>query len=741
MYKILFVLLAICHGTVIGQELSGKIVDAETGQGIPGAKVYISSVQFGVRTNANGEFSITHSLPNYFQVVITAEFFETEVIETERGVTLNIQLSSSHIDMEDVIVSSPGFGATRQESVFKVDRLKLNDLNAIQSSNLSEAISNINGVQAASIGVGISKPVVRGMQGLRVLTLINGIRIDNQQYSGDHGMAVTQLGISSVEVIKGASSLLYGSDAFGGVVYLVDQPYVEQGECKVGVQTRFESVTMGTSNNLNIGLAQNGFKINLSGMYSSNADYQLPNGKYLENSRFREYGGKLALGYSKKNWVTHLRYMYSNTRAGIPGHSHDSIIDPVSFQKDKQARSTTIPAQIMENHIVSLENKFFLGQHLLSLILANTTNRLTEFEDKVTIPYLDLGLNNTILNFSYTRHLSSRVKWINGFQSVYQNNRNRPKVEDSLIPNYNQVDIALYSVLKAKLGTYDVQAGLRADNRVLNVYKVGITRNFFSPNFALGAVKNWKGNTIRLNTSSGYRAPHVAEMLSDGQHHGSLQYERGNLDLNPEYSVQIDFSYELQREHLSVIVNPFYNYLLNYISLMPRDSIIDGLPYYEYDQQSEGRLYGVDIGVHYHPHFAHFLHLESSYSYIRAEGRDGVNFSTIPQARINSFLKFKFDMKEVLKIKDVVLQHQYFFDQNFVAPLEERSPAYNLINVGINGSVGKNEQVLFGAGVKNVLNTEYINHLSRLRNIDTPHPGRNFYVSIKYQLITKNHRL
>ena len=185
-------LLAICHGTVIGQELSGKIVDAKTGQGIPGAKVFVSSVQVGVRTNANGEFDITHSLPDHFQVVISAEFYETEVVETETGAALNIQLSSNHLDMEDVIVSSPG-GATRQETVFKVDRLELKDLNAIQSTNLTEAISNINGVQAASTGVGISKPVVRGMQGLRVLTLINGVRIDNQQYSGDHGMAVTCL--------------------------------------------------------------------------------------------------------------------------------------------------------------------------------------------------------------------------------------------------------------------------------------------------------------------------------------------------------------------------------------------------------------------------------------------------------------------------------------------------------------------------------------------------------------------
>jgi iron complex outermembrane receptor protein len=472
-------------------------------------------------------------------------------------------------------------------------------------------------------------------------------------------------------------------------------------------------------------------------MYSSNADYQLPNGKYLENTRFKEFGGKLALGYSKKNWVSHLRYTYSNTRAGIPGHSHDSIVNPVSFQMEDQLRTKRIPAQIMENHVVSLENKFFIGQDLLSLTIANATSRLTEFEDKNTLPYLSLNLNNTMLNLQYKKKLSDKIKWITGVQSIYQENKNGSKVEDSLIPNYNQFDVGLYSLIHAKLGTYDIQVGFRADNRVLNVNEEDLQRNFFSPNFSIGAVKNWKKNLLRLNASSGYRAPHVAEMLSNGRHHGSLQYERGNRDLNPEYSIQFDLSYELEQEHLSLVVNPFYNYLLNYISLVPRDSIVDGLPYYEYDQLTQGQLYGIDLGVHYHPHFAHFLHLESSYSYIRAQGRDGQNFSLIPQARINTFLKFDFQMQGAIKLEDIVLQHQFYFDQNFVAPQEASSPSYSLINFGLNASIGESEQLMMGMGVKNLLNTEYINHLSRLRNIDTPHPGRSYYLSIKYQLNNK----
>lgn len=733
MYKSVLALLMMLGGVSFAQELSGKVVDAETQQGVPGAKVWVRSVGAGVKTDVEGNFRIDFSLPEKFQLVISAEFFKSQVIEGSRGDEVTVILEPSHLDMEDVIVSSPG-GATRQENVFKVDRLKLNDLNAIQSSNLTEAISNINGVQSASTGVGISKPVIRGLQGIRVLTLLNGVRLDNQQWGGDHGMAVTQLGVSSVEVIKGPSSLLYGSDAFGGVIYLVDAPYPAQGDIEVSAQTRFESVNMGTSSSIQIGMANKGLKMNVSGLFSNFADYQLPNGKYLDNSRFGEQGGKLALGYSNKNWVTHVRYTFSQARAGIPGHSHDSIPDPLTFQKDEQERNYRIPVQLTTNHLLSWENKWFKGKSVYSLTLANTFNRLTEFEDKQTIPGLDLFLNNVLLNVRYQRNISEKVKWYSGLQSVNQFNRNIAGASDTLIPTYDLIDLGLYSLIYAKLGKYDVQAGLRADARSLSVLDVDFNKTYFSPNFSLGAVRNWKQNLVRLNVSSGYRAPHVSEMLSDGQHHGTLRYEMGETELDPEYSVQFDLSYEHESEHLSIIVNPFYNYLLNYISLNPQDTLVDGLPLYKYEQASRGQLYGFDLGLHYHPHFAHFVHLETSYSYVRANDASGRDFSLIPQARVNTFLKFDLDMKGAFKIDDIVLQHQYFFDQNFVAPSEETSPAYQLVNIGMNAVAGKKEQILIGLGVKNLLNTEYINHLSRLKNISTSHPGRNFYISVKYQL-------
>jgi len=733
-YMLVLCLGIISMAKINAQEFVGRVLDSESNAPIPFATVYVIGTQSGVVADSLGRFEFYQVLPDVFDVKVSAEFYETRIIHIHsHDKEVVFVLEPSHLDMGDVIVSSPSGGLSRTNA-FKIDRLELNSLNSIRSSNLSEAISNMNGVQSASLGAGISKPVIRGMQGLRVLTLINGVRLDNQQWGGDHGMAVGQLGIGAVELIKGPSSLLYGSDAFGGVIYLADAPYAANGKQKLDIGTQLESVNGGMMNTLNYGISRGALRLNVSGMYSSYADYQLPNGKYLQNSRFSEYGGKASLGYSKRNWVSHLRYTYANSRVGIPGHSHDSIPNPIDFQVDSPERSKTIPVQFQRNHILTWENKFFIKHHELQIIAANTLNNLTEFEEKVTIPGLGIVLNNTILNLRYTHVFNDRSKFVSGYQGLLQLNNNDSKALEELIPDYTQLDNGLYSIFYTSLGEFDIQAGARLDYRSLSVQNGSTQKSYLAPNFSTGFVRAVKNHVIRMNVSSGFRPPHVSELLSDGVHHGTLRYEKGDTELKSEYSVQTDISYEFEGEHLSLVFNPFYNWLNNYIVIDPTDSLIDGLPVFQYTQIEEAYLYGVDFGVHYHPHFAHLLHFESSYSYVRAHDRSGESLSLIPQARINTVVKLDIEMKGKFRLENIVLQHQYYFDQSFVSEMETASDDYHLINLGINGRVGDKRVLKWSFGVKNALNENYINHLSRLKNIETAHPARNFYIGINYEI-------
>lgn len=717
----------------MGQELSGRVVDATTNEGVPSASIIIRSIGIGTHSDADGYFQLTNSLPNEFEVEVLMATFETQVVKVKRGDTLLIKLKEHHLDFEDVIVSAPG-GSDARSNAFRVEHLKVKELNAIQSSSLGEAISNINGVQNASLGIGISKPVIRGMQGLRVMTLLNGMRIENQQWGGDHGMAVTELGVEAVEVIKGPSSLLYGGDAFGGVLYLIDAPYAKQNTQEIKINSVIETVNMGTTNTLSYKVSKGIFRLNVAGLYASNADYQLPNGKYGQNSRFVNSGAKLGIGINKKNWVSHLRYIYTNNNIGIPGHTHDSIIDPAKFQVDESSRELAVPYQKIQNHFVSLENKFFFKRSELELQLGNTFNHLTEFGEKYTIPSLQLKLNNSLLNLRYKKQFNEQWKLVVGYQANFQINVNNPKAEEELIPDFNQLDNGIYSIAYFEKNKWNVQFGARYDLRSLNVSAEQFKKTYGSPNFSIGGTHNSALSTFRLNVSTGYRTPHVSELFSDGIHHGSLRYEIGDRALIPEYATQADFSYELHGEHVEFVVNPFYNYIQNYIQIEPTDTIIDGAKVFNYVQSDDVSLYGIDVGVHYHPHFAHWLHFETSYSYIRGENLRGSSLSLMPQARINSFLKVNFSGNKKFKISQIILQHQYYFSQDKTAELETPSSEYHLLNFGMNFLWNLKTPIEIGVGAKNIFNTSYINHLSRLKNIEMQHPGRSFYIKIGYTI-------
>ena len=219
-----------------------------------------------------------------------------------------------------------------------------------------------------------------------------------------------------------------------------------------------------------------------------------------------------------------------------------------------------------------------------------------------------------------------------------------------------------------------------------------------------------------------------------------MRYEIGNANLKSERATQFDVNYEFDAEHISLIVNPFYNYIVNYIQLSYQDSIIDGLPVFKHEQTPIVHLYGADVGIHYHPHFAHWLHIESSYSLIRAEDRAAKSVSLMPQARVNSFLKVRFKGKRKIRLEQLSAQHQYFFRQENVASYETVSEGYHLFNVGMDLLFDFKSPLKLGLGMKNVLNEDYINHLSRLKNIGMSHPGRNFYVNLKYSISGKMKR-
>ena len=384
---IFFTLFVIHCGNA--QNIKGSILDLNSGEGLPFAKIYCIETQNGAIADSNGNWELENVINNQMTLQISASEYESKMIEVDNPNTdIIVELELAHIHLDEVIISTSDSKLQRY-STFPIDSRKIADLNKIENTNLVDALSNMPGIYNQSTGNGIAKPVIRGLSGMRVLTSLNGLRIENQQWGADHGFALFNLGIDRVEVIKGPSSLIYGADALGGVIYVADEPYANANESELKMSSKFETNSLATVNNISYKSSKNKLRFTVYGGCFNRADYGIPGNQFVSNSKNSGGSVKTAIGYNKKNWITNFRYQLLSFRIGLPGHTHDANPDVSSFLSDNQSRSYNIPAQHITNHLAQWENKIYFKNDELVAQLGFTSNELKEYGEKVTVPGVD----------------------------------------------------------------------------------------------------------------------------------------------------------------------------------------------------------------------------------------------------------------------------------------------------------------------------------------------------------------
>ena len=710
-----------------------SVVDSESLKPIPYASVEIYEMQIQSYCDINGTYEIGY-LSNTTPVIISANGYKpiSFIYKADETNSYDIKLEKSHIFLNEIVVS-PTTGLIQKNNLTNVTLKKINQADQIMAPNLMELITTVPGVYSINTGASISKPVIRGLSGLKVVTFLNGLRIENQQWANDHGLNFTDIGIKSVEIVKGPSSLLYGADALGGVLYFTDEDYLPPNSFNSSFETRFESNSSSSFNIARIKLATEKIRLNVYAGYKSAAEYQIPNGEFVKNSSYNRKSLKASLGYNKNNWILNLRYNYNSNENGLPGHTHSLNPSPQEFLLETQHRDRILPLQLIEDHYLSIENKLILSnQSIIKFNTGFTSNSITEFEEKVTIPGISMLLNNIPYNFSFTSYLNKNIKWISGIQGMLTKNSNDESAESSLIPNASSYDIGSYSLLQYSKSQFETQIGLRYDIREIDAGDL-LSKNFSKINGSFGLVFQKGLYTLRTNISSGFRPPHLSEMLSYGVHHGTNRFEIGSQDLESEFANQFDISLDYGTEHINFNINPFYNHFQNYIYVAPTADFIDGYQVYEYTQASSARTYGGEIYLHYHPHFAHRLHIENDFSYVIGEDNNNNPLPLIPQTRLNSNLKYEFaETGKKFQLETILLQRTQFLDKNDVSTFETPSDSYEIYNIEGNFSYSGEQNILMKLGVRNLFNTTYINHLSNLKGIGLPSAGINFYISINY---------
>lgn len=736
--------LVLCQ-TFAQNTISGVVLDNDSNNALPYVNIYIPELETGTTTNESGEFYLKNIPLGSYRIVYSFMGYETksEIIKIPLSEDIKINLMSSAIEMDAVILSTP-FHKLQSENVMMVAYEKVSDLKAIGAMTLTEGIDNIAGVESITTGLGIAKPVIRGLSSNRVLVYTQGVRLENQQFGAEHGLGLNDAGVESVEVIKGPASLLYGSDALGGVLYINPERFAQFNESAADFNATYFSNTLGYSTNAGYKVSGDKFKFLFRGSATGNSDYDTPDYR-VTNTRFNEQDFKAGLGYQSTQFKTEFRYNMNHVKLGIPEE-----IGEQSTSKDP-----LLPYQDINNHVFSSKSTVFFNNSSLEINLGYIYNNRQEFEEEHAHDEEDheeehdedhedehdghseeeAALNMKLKTFNYDVKYNlpdvGRFETIVGVQGMNQVNGNYG--EEILIPDAVTNDLGILATSHIHFESIDLQLGFRYDFRDI-VIENDIRRNFNSFNGAIGA-KTTLFNTIvtRLNIASGFRAPNLSELGSDGVHHGTNRYEIGNIDLVNEQNLQFDLALEYNSDHLEVFANGFYNYIKDYIYLAPNGEIIDGSPAYNYVQDN-ARLYGGEFGFHFHPHPLDWLHFESSFETVTGKRDNGDYLPLIPANSIINTIRIEYDTNWLVNGYGFVKLRSTFV-QNNVSAFETATPGYNLLSAGFGGTVSlfKRDLSISLSGT-NLTNKRYINHLSRLKPEGIYNMGRNIVLGLSYKI-------
>jgi iron complex outermembrane receptor protein len=728
----MFALLIVCNLGYTQNKIIGKITS--NGLALEGATISMPSLHIETISTTNGEYVLTHIPKGKHQLVVSYIGYETAQKE------VNINSFETKVDVEmtekphqiDEIIIVTAFNKLQSQNVMKVEHQNLKSMRQKGVTTLIEGLATIPGVSQIATGTSIGKPVIRGLSGNRVLVYNQGVRLENQQFGEEHGLGLNDAGVESVEVIKGPASLLYGSDALGGVLYFNPEKFALPNSYNLNFSSTYFSNTLGNNTSFGYKLSDEKLKFIARISKNSHADYKIPNKNRITNTRFNELDFKGGLNYTATHFSTTFRYNFNKLDLGIPenGIAEQTTIKKPDFPKQKVIGQT-----------ISLNSVIFLKKSKFELDLGYINNNRNEFEDS-DIPVLNMLLKTFNYNLKYYLPKTKNIETIFGIQGMAQDNTNFG--EELLIPNANTRDFGFFTTSNIEWNKNTFQTGIRFDTRKISSetngeigeerYFEAIDKSFNSFNASLGYKTTFRDKLIfRLNLASGFRAPNLAELTSNGVHEGSNRYEIGNNDLKNEQNFQTDLNIEYRNPHFEWFANGFYNSINKYIYIQPTGDIIGDNVVYKY-VQNNAALYGGETGIHFHPHPIDWLHITASFETVFGK-QNKQNLPLIPTKKLSGILKIDFKDYKNFKESFVSAGTDYFFKQNNIETFETKTLDYALLNIGAGTKIWLNKAaftVYFNAN--NLLNKTYISHLSRLKTDDIPNMGRNIVFGVDFKI-------
>ena len=582
-------------------------------------------------------------------------------------------------------------------------------LRRAQGSSLGETLEQIPGVRSLAMTPGIGKPVIRGLTNNRVVTLANGQRTETQQWGHDHSPNVEAADAAQLDVVKGPASVLYGSDALGGVINVVRRPLPTGDDLQSPMRGRasmaWNSAMVSPSATLALEGGRGVLGWRVSGTGRRGGDVRTPVGPMANSGMAMGYG-EGSLGWRSTSADATLHAARRDERLQI---AEDPVAEPgySGYQRIRTDRAT-------------LDANVRRADQRLQLQIGWERNRRAEFES-ADAPAVALGLGSTTANsFAHWHH--APMRGATGIVGVFaQHTQFRKFGVETLIPNSTTGNAALYAFEQLERGRWSWALGARQDWRTLAtpgdaVLGLGATtRRFAALTGTVGTVYRLnEALTISANVARGFRAPSASDLWANGFHEGTRAFERGDPTLRTETSLNTDLGLRWRGANVRAEVTGFVNGIRDYIYLAPfgaAGNALDSLAV----RQGDARLTGFEaqVGVA----LGRGLRVDASADAVR-----GANLVTggalpfIPPIRSQGTLRWDGRSTRTLLQPSVQVGGEWQAQQTRTFLNDFAPPAYGLVHLGAGAGIPTGRGVVWlDVQVRNAGNARFRDFLNRYK--------------------------
>lgn len=727
-----FMILAIveyCFAAGYQDDLRGKIIEAATGETVPGASVLIDELKRGTATDAEGNFEFSLLTAGTYTLTVSAVGFKTKsrkISYPYEGI-LAIRLTADIIRGEEIIVTSSPLGRNIQYQPAQAFNAVMLQQKAAPS--LGEMLDGYPGISTRSFGSAPARPVIRGFDGDRVLVMQNGERMgDLSSTAVDHAVALDPLSMDRVEVVRGPASLLYGSSAIGGVVNLFSNDMPREWE--KGTRGSIAS-HVATVNNMGAGLVRaqyggNQFAATGRVIYRNGGDLMTPEGR-LPDTAINNFSYGSGMGYRFGKFETGLAISGMEYTYGLP-----EAIDDLNESIEIRMNRTNIQS------ISTLKMNRFFEQAELRIHFSDYRHdevEIERFQDGLIAEDLEISFDQQ----TFSSSLVLRHRPVGALEGALGFSFNQSQIAvggaEALTPDAEGYFLAGYFYEEIRLDKFlTLKTGLRMEwketfvktNELFPDASAFEDRSDLILSGALGINYSPSARwTAGLQVARAYRTPTIEELYSFAPHVAAGSFDIGDPTLQNEFSIGTDAFVEYRTDHLQTQLSLFANRIDNFVDFSPTGEIHmpSGLPFFEYVSK-DAILYGFEFSSNIA--FSDLLSGGIGFDYVRGHERTGEqnDLTFMPPFRIH--LQFLADNGTFWAGPRLRIVNK----QERVAPNEGPTPGYLLIGADAGYRFGQG--LTLSLRLDNLLNERYRDHLSRVENRDAPMPARNFNVMLRW---------